>query len=121
MKSDLDRPEALDRRSCLDLVAARTTGHLGLSMAALPVVLPVAYSFDGDRLELRTGRGDDLRLALRGAVVCLEVSDIDEDAHTGWSVLVTGTAHEVSGVAAEDEGRFLLTLDLVSSRQLLVA
>lgn len=100
---DLDRhgTELLATSTCLELLRTKRVGRLGLSMGALPVVHPVNIAADDGRVYLRTGVGSKLSAALRGAVVCLEVDDIDDTGTTGWSVLVTGRAEELAGAEAE--------------------
>ena len=94
---DLDRhgTERLAPATCLELLSTQRIGRLGLSVGALPVVHPVNFVLDGERVLVRTGVGSKLSAALRGAVVCFEVDDIDPTGTTGWSVLVTGRAHEL--------------------------
>lgn len=98
-----DRPglEVLDRGACLRLLAGAGVGRIGLSMDALPVVLPVNYVLDADRILIRTGSGTKLNAALRNAVVCFEVDDLHPEERSGWSVLVTGTAQQLTGAEAE--------------------
>lgn len=88
--------EILDRQQCLALLAGRTIGRVGLTTGALPTVLPVNFYLDGDRILIRTGEGTKLDAALRGAVVAFEVDDFDPVDHSGWSVVVTGVADEVT-------------------------
>lgn len=99
---DVDRNglEVLDRPECLRLLGTAAIGRLGLSSGALPVVLPVNFLLDGERVLVRTSPGTKLDRALAGAVVAFEVDDVDPLRHAGWSVLVTGTA---SVVADPDE------------------
>ena len=94
MRMDLDRhgTELLATSTCLELLRTKRLGRLGLSMGALPVVHPVNFAADADRIYIRTGVGSKLSAALRSAVVCLEVDDIDDTGTNGWSVLVTGRA-----------------------------
>jgi nitroimidazol reductase NimA-like FMN-containing flavoprotein (pyridoxamine 5'-phosphate oxidase superfamily) len=92
--------EVLDEDDCLDLLRSTSVGRIGLSMGALPVVLPVNYVVDSGRIIIRTGFGSKLSAALRNAVVCFEVDCIDPATETGWSVLVTGTARELQGAEA---------------------
>lgn len=100
MTVDRNGLEVLDRYDCLHLLAGRSVGRVGLSSGALPVILPVNFYVDGDRVLVRTGFGTKLAAAMRNAVVCLEVDDIDPIYHSGWSVLVTGLAHELTGEEA---------------------
>lgn len=106
---DLDRhgTELLATSTCLELLRTKRLGRLGLSMGALPVVHPVNFAADVDRLYIRTGLGSKLSAALRGAVVCLEVDDIDDTGTEGWSVLVTGRAEELVGADAERAAHLL--------------
>jgi uncharacterized protein len=100
MPFDRNRLEVLGRDECLRLLASHGVGRVGLSAGALPVILPVNFYVDGDRVLVRTGFGTKLTAAMRNAVVCLEVDEIDATYHAGWSVLVTGTAHELTGAEA---------------------
>lgn len=94
---DLDRDGlvVLDRAECLRLLASATLGRIGLTSRALPMVLPVSFRFDGQRILIRTGSDTRLAAATRDAVVAFEVDDVDPIWHTGWSVMVTGVAHHV--------------------------
>jgi nitroimidazol reductase NimA-like FMN-containing flavoprotein (pyridoxamine 5'-phosphate oxidase superfamily) len=89
--------EELTPHTCMSLLARHSFGRVGLSVDALPVVLPVNYVLDGDRIVLRSGHGTKLSAALRGAVVCFEIDGIDPIGSSGWSVLATGVARELSG------------------------
>lgn len=51
---------------------------------------------DGDRVLIRTTEGTKLDAALHHAVVAFEVDDFDPLYHSGWSVMVTGVAEEVT-------------------------
>lgn len=87
--------EVLDREDCLRLLAGRSLGRLGLSIEALPVILPVNFRLVDDRIVFRTSSGSKFDAATRHAVVAFEVDDMDPFGHTGWSVLVTGVARQV--------------------------
>jgi len=93
--------EVLQEDDCLDLLRSSGVGRIGLSMGALPVVLPANYVVDSGRVIIRTGFGTKLSAAIRNAVVCFEVDCIDTDDETGSSVLVTGTARELQGAEAD--------------------
>src|SRR5688572_7047714 len=93
--------ETLPPGECLRLLAATSVGRVGVSVGALPAILPVNYVLDGDRIVFRTGAGAKLASAVRNAVVCFEVDRVDETWQSGWSVLVTGMATELTGADAE--------------------
>ncbi|HEX2577544.1 MAG TPA: pyridoxamine 5'-phosphate oxidase family protein [Aquihabitans sp.] len=90
----------LDDRECYRLLAAAHLGRVALSVAALPVILPVHFALLGRDPVFRTERGAKLRAASAGNVLCLEVDEVDPEGHTGWSVLVTGPAEVLT--APED-------------------
>jgi nitroimidazol reductase NimA-like FMN-containing flavoprotein (pyridoxamine 5'-phosphate oxidase superfamily) len=92
--------EELTPHACRSLLARHSFGRVGLSVDALPVVLPVNYVLDGDRIVLRSGTGSKLTAALREAVVCFEIDEVDQAGGAGWSVLVTGVARELVGLDA---------------------
>ena len=95
--------DILEREECLRLLSASSVGRLAVTMGALPVILPVNFLLDGDRVLIRTTSGTKLDAATRNAVVAFEVDDVDPIAHSGWSVCVTGMARDVT-----DRGRPLL-------------
>jgi len=88
--------EVLEREVCLHLLAGATLGRVGISSGALPTILPVNFTFDGHEILIRTGVGTKLHAALDGAVVAFEVDDFDTMYHSGWSVVVTGPAREIT-------------------------
>lgn len=88
--------EVIEREECLRLLAGATLGRLGVTSGALPAVLPVNFWLDGDRILVLTGEGSKLDAAARNAVVAFEADDFDPMYHSGWSVLVTGVAREVT-------------------------
>jgi uncharacterized protein len=95
MKLTVQELQALTPGECELLLAQTTVGRVGISVGALPVVLPVNYAMlDGD-VVIRTGAGTKLDAALTGAVVAFEVDHIDPVYHEGWSVLLQGRATEI--------------------------
>jgi uncharacterized protein len=96
MEVDRNGLEVLERDECLTLLATATLGRVGVTSGALPAVLPVNFRFDGSRILFRTGVGTKLDAATDNAVVAFEVDEIDPAAHTGWSVVVTGVARELT-------------------------
>ena len=96
MEVDRNGLEVLRREECLRLLASATIGRIGISVDALPVVLPVNFRLVDERILFRTGVGTKLHAATTNAVVSFEVDSFDSFGHTGWSVLVTGTAREAT-------------------------
>lgn len=85
----------LSRSESLALVDSVGFGRVGVSIGALPAVLPVVLGRLGDAIVFRTAPGTKLALASAGAVVAIEVDDFDRATGMGWSVLVRGLAAEL--------------------------
>jgi hypothetical protein len=86
--------EELDREECLALLSRAPLGRLGVVVSGRPLVFPVNFALDGSAIVLRTDEGTKLYGA-RNSPVAFECDGIDRMYHTGWSVLVLGTAEEV--------------------------
>jgi nitroimidazol reductase NimA-like FMN-containing flavoprotein (pyridoxamine 5'-phosphate oxidase superfamily) len=94
--TDRNGLEVLQRDECLRLLGRSTLGRIGVTVGALPVILPVNYRLVGEHVVFRTTTGTKLDAATHNAVVAFEVDEFDPFSHTGWSVLVTGLASEVT-------------------------
>ena len=90
------RVEGLSRDECMSLLDAATVGRVGVSVGAIPAVLPVNYVMDGETIVFRTVPGTKLDAALTNAVVAFETDGIDAEKESGWSVLVRGIAREIT-------------------------
>jgi uncharacterized protein len=91
----------MGRDECFRLLEQSSVGRLGVIDGDRPVVLPVNYAVVDGEIVLRTDEGMKLRAAER-APVAFEVDAFDEGARTGWSVLVSGRAEEVTEYAARE-------------------
>ena len=109
MLARVDEPgfRSLPRAQCLALLGCGTVGRVGLSVGALPAVLPVNYALAGERVVFRTVPGTKLDAALARSVVAFEVDGYDLEGAWGWSVLVQGMAQEVTVAAELTEARAL--------------
>jgi uncharacterized protein len=93
----------LSEQECLALLRSRTVGRLAyVAREGVPDIAPVNYVMDGRHVLIRSGPGPKLQAAERGEVVAFEVDDVDEDAHRGWSIVVSGRAQRLS---EEEQGR----------------
>jgi nitroimidazol reductase NimA-like FMN-containing flavoprotein (pyridoxamine 5'-phosphate oxidase superfamily) len=88
--------EVLSRKECLTLLATRQVGRLGVSIEALPAILPVNFRLLEGRIIVRTVPGTKLDAAVAQAVVAFEVDDYDPEGSWGWSVLVRGAGNEIT-------------------------
>jgi nitroimidazol reductase NimA-like FMN-containing flavoprotein (pyridoxamine 5'-phosphate oxidase superfamily) len=89
-------PEILLLGECWSLLGSTSVGRLAFVVAGWPVVLPVNYAVDGQEILVRTGAGSKLQAARGQARVALEIDATDRLYRSGWSVLLFGTASEVT-------------------------
>lgn len=105
--------EAIDARSelssigrdeCLVLLRWEIVGRLAVAVPGqAPLVVPVNFVLAGDRPVFRTDEGEKLE-RLRDQPVSFQVDRFDWFRRIGWSVLVQGSAAEVSAAEAESLG-----------------
>jgi uncharacterized protein len=93
--------------ACRDKLKNATVGRLGVSIDALPVVMPVNFAVDGNSIVIRADPGTKLSAAMNEAVVAFEVDEYDPDARRGWSVLVQGIARQITAQSRLDRARSL--------------
>jgi hypothetical protein len=94
--------ELLSEDECRRLLATASVGRIGVSLEALPAILPVNYGMVDGAIVFRTGEGLKLRAALHRTVVAFEVDESDADLREGWSVLAVGVAEVVSDLNTPD-------------------
>lgn len=81
---------------CWSLLRTVKLGRVGLSIQALPVVLPVNFAVvDGD-IVFRTVKGTKFHAAAAGAVLAFEADQYEPSGSSGWSVLAQGTSSVVT-------------------------
>ena len=88
--------EMIDRDEGLRLLGTVRVGRVGVTTEAMPVVLPVNFVLDGDRVVFSSAPGTKLYVAATGATVAFEADDVDSDQRWGWSVCVSGPARVVT-------------------------
>ena len=80
-------------------------GRVGFVVDGLPLILPVNYLADEESIVFCTEPGTKLSALGGGAPVVFEVDDSRPLFHAGWSVVVKGTAREISDEEELDELR----------------
>jgi uncharacterized protein len=86
--------EEIEESECWRLLASQPVGRIAVVVGHYPVVFPVNHAVDRRGIIFRTGAGTKL-WAMRRCNVTFEVDDFDMDNHTGWSVIVKGSAREL--------------------------
>lgn len=81
---------------CWRFLARQRLGRVGLVHLENPMIFPVNYALDGDRVVFRTAPGTKLQRAAAGVRVAFEVDEASELFETGTSVVVHGSLHETT-------------------------
>lgn len=84
----------LDEEECWRLLAGEQVGRLAVIVGTHPDIFPVNYRVWNRRIVIRTEAGTKLAGAVLDRFVAFEVDEVDVADHSGWSVVVAGTAHE---------------------------
>ena len=88
--------EALPEVRCKELLARHTAGRVGWNAPDGPHILPVTYAYHNTQIVFRTSAHGVLSSLERRTRVAFEIDDIDEEASSGWNVLVRGSAEGVT-------------------------
>ncbi len=99
---------SLSPARCQQLLEAGEVGRVGWSAAHGPQIFPVSYAWHDDLIVFRTSPYGILSELGRRTQVVFEVDDLDEQSHTGWSVLARGHA---TGIASPVQLARLWTVD----------
>jgi len=95
--------EELGEEECLALIAPGGIGRIAYTSRFGPAVLPVNYVLQDGAVVFRTAENGPLDVDLRTGIadadyiVAFEIDSIHLDSKQGWSVLIQGPAHHVSG------------------------
>ena len=92
----MERLGALDERECWELLGSVSVGHVGLSIGALPSVLPAQYYRDGQTLVICLGSDEVPMSSLIDAVIAFSVDAFDSSSGVGWAVQAQGIAHHAT-------------------------
>lgn len=89
------RVSVLTERDCIKLLNTKSVGRLAFIVDGRPEIFPVTYAFEDRVVVFRTSSGMKLE---RGpyAHAAFEVDDIDGGSGVAWSVVVHGTAQDIS-------------------------
>jgi uncharacterized protein len=128
------RLQKLTRDECMELLRSQLhLGRVGYVVEGVPVILPVNFMVDGESVVFVTARGSKLSWLSTRSRVAFEVDAGRPLDESGWSVLVHGTAHEVtnpdelealrqgplhSWAVSPDEHWVRISLDEISGRRL---
>ena len=109
----------LTPEECFDRLATVRVGRLALSFRALPLILPVHFQLEADRIVIHTTSGTTLHQTTDGTVVAFEAEGPVGVAEPTWSVALHGLAVQGSAGAESDPVRIDVSTDRISGRELL--
>jgi nitroimidazol reductase NimA-like FMN-containing flavoprotein (pyridoxamine 5'-phosphate oxidase superfamily) len=97
MGGDRDRNglEVLSEEECWELLRHQHIGRLAVAIANQPEIFPVNYVVHDGAIFFLTAEGTKFAGAVLGTSVAFEIDAADPLFHTGWSVVVRGSAVEV--------------------------
>lgn len=93
--SEAVQPAELSETECAQLLQTQSVGRIALVVEGRPEIFPVNYAFDDGVVVFRTATGLKLE---RGPYTpaAFEVDQYDTKAGVAWSVVVHGTAQDIS-------------------------
>jgi nitroimidazol reductase NimA-like FMN-containing flavoprotein (pyridoxamine 5'-phosphate oxidase superfamily) len=86
----------MSEAECKQLLTEHTAGRVGFMAPDGPQILPVTYQYRNGSVIFRTSPAGPLSGLIRRTSVAFEIDDIDEEQHSGWSVLVLGFAEAMA-------------------------
>lgn len=92
---DLAELEEINEEECWRLLASQPVGRFAVVVGHYPLVFPVNHSVVAHGVVFRTAPGTKL-WATHRSNVSFEVDELDLANKTGWSVLVRGSAREIT-------------------------
>src|SRR5829696_6877771 len=86
----------IPRATCERLLSEHTVGRVAWNAPDGPQLVPVNYAYYNKTIVFRTAPDGVLSQLARRTNVAFEIDGLDEDARTGWSVVVRGSAERVT-------------------------
>ena len=91
------RLQQLTRDQCLDLLRSHLfLGRIGYVVDGLAIIVPVNFVVDGESVVYSTAKGSKLSWLSNHSRVAFQADHGRPADHSGWSVLIHGTAREVT-------------------------
>ena len=100
----------LSRAECETLLRAGVIGRLALSTPDGPHVIPINYSVVDDSIIVRTSPYSVLGTYGRDSMLAFEIDEVDQEHHSGWSVVARGRGTFVTDPVELDRIRALCEL-----------
>ena len=85
----------IPRATCERLLGEHTVGRVAWNAPDGPELVPINYAYYNKTIVFRTVPDGVLSQLARRTSVAFEIDGLDEEARTGWSVVVRGSAERV--------------------------
>ena len=105
--SERPKLEPLTREECLSFLGLGGIGRIVFTEARGPVALPVNFKMLGGDVIFRTEPMPSLTSFTSQSRVSFEVDHLDDALAEGWSVLISGKAHEIVDPPEREEAAAL--------------
>ena len=129
MSDERSTVDELSESACWALLRTTSVGRLAVWVEDHPDIFPVNYAVDHGTVVFRSGAGTKVSAALSDSPVALETDGYDEETAEAWSVVVRGSAEEISSGQdlldtidlplspwqAGDKGRFIRIIPTTTS------
>ena len=89
-------PTTLTPQACWALLGTAQVGRLAVSVADRPDIFPINFLVDDATIVFRTAEGTKLAAMTTCPHVAFEVDSHDTVAGQAWSVVLRGSAHEIT-------------------------
>jgi nitroimidazol reductase NimA-like FMN-containing flavoprotein (pyridoxamine 5'-phosphate oxidase superfamily) len=96
--------QQLLKAECLELLEDHRFGRIAVIDDGRPLVFPVNYVLHDEAIVFRTNPGTKFAASVLGKVA-FEIDGIDEEACTGWSVMLQGVGREFTWTTDERSER----------------
>lgn len=85
----------VSENDCWDMLETQSVGRVAFTLDGQVEIFPVNYGLDGDGVIFRTNVGRKLSGTTLGEVA-FEVDSIEPQTKCGWSVVIHGTARDIT-------------------------
>ena len=92
-------PVELTEEECRDLLSRHVVGRVALSTPGGPRIVPVNYALYDNSIVFRTAPYSELGTYGWDAELAFEIDHIDEEKHSGWSVVALGRGSLIEDTA----------------------
>ena len=87
--------QEIPRATCERLLSEHTVGRVAWNAPDGPQLVPINYAYYNKTIVFRTVPDGVLSQLARRTSVAFEIDGLDEEARTGWSIVVRGSAERV--------------------------